>query len=138
MGDIKIKKIIIDRLKEQKIDQHSIIINDITVMKPHNLDIKFTHEDNHINEQFKIFNITCTESDLGITTITTISIIAGDSEDVAISTINNLPFKCWFICGINEKMMTEIKLINGKYYAIIPKEESVNYSVELDLIKIDK
>ena len=135
MGDIKIKNIIIDRLKEQKIDEHSIIITDITditVMKPHNLDIKFTDTAGYVAKQFKIFNIDYKESFLGINKI---SIIQGDSEDVAISTINNLPFKCWFICGINEKMMTEIKLINGKYYAIIPKEGSVNYRVELDLIK---
>ena len=132
MDDFKIEDIIKARLDEQKINGSKIVINEITEVKSHKLDIKFTHENDPDTKQFKIFDIECTVNKF---TINKISIIAGDNEDVAISTINNLPFKCGFICGINGEMMAEIKLINEKYYAIIPKEGSVNYRVELDLIK---
>ena len=139
---VKLSDITTDRLAEQTIlyNKETIKLNvsKVSQIEEHKLDIKFTDNTDKTN-QFKILNIKLTgdiQHNESSEKINQISLIAGDSDDIASSTISNVHFEALFICGINDIMMSEIRKIGKNYYAIIPKEND-EYRVLLNLYKFD-
>ena len=138
----KLSDIITDRLADQTLyinkDKIELNVSKVSQIEEHKLDIKFT-DNTYKTNQFKILNIKLTgdiQHNESSEQITQISLIAGDSDVIASSTISNVHFEALFICGINDIMMSEIRKIGKNYYAIIPKEND-EYRVLLNLYKFD-
>ena len=138
----KLSDITTDRLAEQKIlynkETIELKFSNVSQIEEHQLDIRFTDNNDKTN-QFKILNIKLTveiQNNESSEKINQISLIAGDSDDIASSTISNVHFEALFICGIEDIMMSEIRKIGKDYYAIIPKEND-EYRVLLNLYKFD-